>query len=243
MTPTPIPRARWEIHQKVSELLPSLGPAAGKKALDAPLGPGAMAMHLHELGYAVTGVDVNLTQSAGLPPAVNRQLCNLNAPLPFPDATFDLVTSLEGIEHVENHFLMARELGRVTRPGGHLIISTPNISNLENRLKYFISGTDYRFITRAEVEQRGSGFAHQNLIRYVQLRQVLDWAGYEILRVERDTAKWKQNVFLFPFWLLLKAYVAIQSEKRRQKYLLSETAAKPVLLGGNTIILLARKMP
>ena len=99
-----------------------------------------------------------------------------------------------------------------------------------------MSGTDFRFITRAEIEQRGSGFSHQNLIGYVQLRQVLDWAGYEILRVERDTVKWKQNVFLFPLWLLLKAYVGMQSEKRREKYLLSETSAKQVLLGGNTII-------
>jgi len=241
MKATPAPRARPKIHDKVNELLPSLGPAAGKKALDAPLGPGSMALHLHEVGYAVTGVDIDLKQSEGLPPAISRQTCNLNAPLPFPDATFDLVTSLEGIEHVENHFLLARELGRVTRPGGHLIISTPNICNLEERLNFVIRGTTFRFISRAEIEQHGSGFTHQNLIGYVQLRQVLDWAGYEILRVERDCVKWKQNVFLFPLWLFLKAFLGLQSKKRKQKYLLSETSAEPVLLGGNTIILLARK--
>jgi len=241
MNTTPAPRARHEIHDKVNELVAGLGPAAGKRALDAPLGPGSMALHLHEAGYAVTGVDIDLKQSEGLPPGITRQLTNLNAPLPFADATFDLVTSLEGIEHVENHFLMARELGRVTRPGGHLIISTPNICNLEDRLNYVARGSFYRFISRAEVEKHGSGFDHQNLIGYVELRQVLDWAGFQILRVERDRAKWKQNVFLFPLWLLLRAYVAVQSAKRKDKYLLRETAAQPVLLGGNTIILLARK--
>jgi SAM-dependent methyltransferase len=237
----PLPRARHEIHDKVNELVASLGSAAGKNALDAPLGPGSMALHLHEAGYAVSGVDIDLKQSEGLPQGIARRMGNLNVPLPYEDGTFDLVTSLEGIEHVENHFLMTRELGRVTRTGGHLITSTPNICNLEDRLNFVARGSFYRFIGREEVEQRGSGFDHQNLIGYVELRQVLDWAGFKVLRVERDRAKWKQNIFLFPIWLLLKAYVAVQSAKRKDKYLLRETSAQPVLLGGNTIILLARK--
>ena len=241
MTPLPPPRARQEIHEKVIQIVAGLGPAAGKKALDAPLGPGSMALRLDEAGYAVTGVDIDLKQSDGLPPRITRLTANLNGPLPLPDASFDLVTSLEGIEHVENHFHTVRELSRVTRLGGHLVISTPNVCNLEDRLNYLARGSLYRFISRAEMERHGSGYDHQNLITYVELRQVLDWAGFEVLRAERDRVKWKQNVFMFPLWLILQAYVAAQSAKRKQKYLLRETASGPVLLGGNTIILLARK--
>ena len=240
-TTPPKPRARREIHDKVAQLIAGLGTAANKTALDAPLGSGAMALALHEVGYSVSGVDIDLGQSNGLPAGISRQICNLNGTLPFADATFDLVTSLEGIEHVENHFQMLRELGRVTKPGGHLIISTPNICNLEDRLNFLARGTIYRFISRAEMEHHGSGYDHQNLIGYVELRQVLDWAGFEPLRVERDRVKWKQSVFLFPLWLLLKIYTAAQSAQRKQKYLLNETAARNVLLGGNTIIILARK--
>jgi len=241
VTTAPAPRARSEIHDKVVELVKGLGPAAGKTALDAPLGFGHMATQLAEAGYTVTGLDMDLKQSEGLGAHITRKLGNFNHPLPLPDAAFDLVTSLEGIEHVENHFLMVRELGRVTKPGGHLIISTPNICNLEDRLNFLARGAFYRFISRAEMERNGNGYDHQNLITYVELRQVLDWAGFEVLRAERDRAKWKQNVFLFPVWLMLKAYVAVQSAKRKGKYLLPETSAGPVLLGGNTIILLARK--
>lgn len=241
MNASPLPRARSEIHDKVKELVAGLRAATGNRALDAPLGPGSMALHLHETGYAVSGVDIDLKQSEGLPAGITRQLGNLNAPLPFADATFDLITSLEGIEHVENHFLMAREFGRVMKPGGHLIISTPNICSLEERMNFLTRGTFYRFISRAEVEKNGSGFDHQNLIGYVELRQVLDWAGFQILRVERDRAKWKQDVFLFPLWLLLQGYFAVQSARRKDRYLLRETAATPVLLGGNTLILVGRK--
>jgi 2-polyprenyl-3-methyl-5-hydroxy-6-metoxy-1,4-benzoquinol methylase len=241
-TTTPSPRARSGIHEVVQALVAALGPAAGKKALDAPLGRGAMAFHLHQAGYEVSGADIDLEQSAGLPAGITRQACNLAAQLPFPDASFDLVTCLEGIEHVENHFQMLRELARVTKPGGHLVISTPNICNLEERLNFVIQGTFYRFIPRAEVEQKGSGFDHQNLIGYVELRQVLDWAGFQIERVERDRPKWRQTVLLAPLWLPLKLFLSLQSAKRKAKYLLPETGANVVLLGGNTIIMQARKL-
>jgi hypothetical protein len=92
------------------------------------------------------------------------------------------------------------------------------------------------------VERRGAGFDHQNLIGYVELRQVLDWAGFTPVRVEKDRGKWKQDVFLWPLALLLRAYTALQSPPRRRKYLLDDTAAPNVLMGGNTIIILARKL-
>jgi SAM-dependent methyltransferase len=238
----PPPRARAEIHDKVRQMVAELGPGANQSALDAPLGPGAMALHLHEAGYAVSGVDIDLEQSGNLPAGISRVAGNLNARLPFADATFDLVTSLEGIEHVENHFLMLRELGRVTRPGGHLILSTPNICSLEDRLKFVLRGSFYRFISREEIERHGSGFDHQNLIGYVELRQVLDWAGFRVEQVDKDRPKWRQNLFLSPLWLLLKMFLSLQSAKRNAKYLLRETGSNAVLLGGNTIIIRARKL-
>jgi len=76
----------------------------------------------------------------------------------------------------------------------------------------------------------------------VELRQVLDWAGLRVLRVEKDRTKLNQTLFLWPVYLLIKAYVALQSRRRRQKYLLDETSSANVLLGGNTIIFVARKV-
>jgi 2-polyprenyl-3-methyl-5-hydroxy-6-metoxy-1,4-benzoquinol methylase len=241
LTATPAPRARREIHEKVKELVAGLGPAAGKQALDAPLGPGAMGLHLHQTGYEVCGLDIDLEQSRGLPPAITRKQCNLNGPFPVPDGAFDLVTSLEGIEHVENHFHLVRELSRALKPGGHLILSTPNICSLEERLNFLVRGASYRFISGAEVERHGSGFDHQSLINYVELRQVLDWAGLRVLRVEKDRTKLNQTLFLWPVYLLIKAYVGLQSRERRQRYLLDETSSANVLLGGNTLIFVARK--
>ncbi len=48
-------------------------------------------------------------------------------PLPFPDASFDTVISFQVIEHVRRDKELVAEIRRVLRPGGRLIISTPNI--------------------------------------------------------------------------------------------------------------------
>ena len=37
-----------------------------------------MALHLHQLGYEVAGVDLDLEQSRDLPPVIVRRACNLN---------------------------------------------------------------------------------------------------------------------------------------------------------------------
>jgi len=198
-------------------------------------------MHLLDCGYDVCGLDIDLEQSSDLPAAIKRKSCNLNKELDLPNASFDLVTSLEGIEHVENHALVVREFARVLKPGGRLIVSTPNICNVEERLNFLLRGSAGHFISRAAMERHGSGHDHQNLIGYVELRQVLDWAGLAIERVERDSAKKRQIFFLWPPWLALLCYAKVQSAKRKARYLLQETSSRPVLLGGNTIIVQARK--
>jgi len=52
--------------------------------------------------------------------------------LPFSDNSFDLVFSMDVIEHVENDFLFLKEKIRVAKPGGKIIIGTPNYFRIGN---------------------------------------------------------------------------------------------------------------
>lgn len=54
-----------------------------------------------------------------------EQICTYR--WPFSDGEFDVVLCLETVEHFARPDLFIRELGRVTRPGGTLILSTPNV--------------------------------------------------------------------------------------------------------------------
>ena len=47
--------------------------------------------------------------------------------LPFADDSFETVLCFETVEHFPRPGLFVRELGRVTRPGGHLVLTTPNV--------------------------------------------------------------------------------------------------------------------
>ncbi|HBA62162.1 MAG TPA: hypothetical protein DCZ92_15385 [Elusimicrobia bacterium] len=54
--------------------------------------------------------------------------------LPFPDSSFDVVVCNQVLEHLKNIFLPLREMDRVVRPGGWLLIGVPNLAGLYNRL-------------------------------------------------------------------------------------------------------------
>lgn len=73
-------------------------------------------------------------------PAVVCERLAADGRLPYPDATFDVVCSLEVLEHVEDQFAYSREVMRVLKPGGAAIISTPNVLNLNSRWRYLHSG-------------------------------------------------------------------------------------------------------
>ena len=60
--------------------------------------------------------------------------------LPFPDATFDAVVSIEVVEHVEDQVAFLRELGRIAKPGAPVIVSTPNVLSLSSRVRTLLWG-------------------------------------------------------------------------------------------------------
>ena len=60
----------------------------------------------------------------------------------------------EVIEHVENPWFFVRELYRITRPGGVVVLSTPNLANVYTRAWYVLTGRLYNFLESA---YNGSG--------------------------------------------------------------------------------------
>jgi len=64
------------------------------------------------------------------------QTVDLNRdPLPFPDRHFDGVAMLAVLEHVFDPYSAIREIHRVLRPGGELVIDVPNAASLTNRAR------------------------------------------------------------------------------------------------------------
>ncbi len=109
------------------------GVTAGRDVLDAGCGEGYGCRLLAELGDArrCVGIDVDEHTVAaarsryGTLETVEFEAGDVTS-LPFDDASFDVVTCFETIEHVEAQQRAVAELARVLRPGGVLLISSPN---------------------------------------------------------------------------------------------------------------------
>ncbi len=105
-------------------------PLAGKRALDLGCGAGLLAEPLARLGAAVTGVDAapeNIAaaraHAAGQGLAIDYRAGGLEA---VAGEAFDLVVSLEVIEHVAEPAAFVAGLAGALAPGGLMILSTPN---------------------------------------------------------------------------------------------------------------------
>ncbi len=123
---------------------------SGEKVLDAGCGEGRHCFGALERGAHVVGLDLDrasLEANAGSLRQRAAECGRLGAlvhgntfQLPFADAAFDKVICSEVMEHVHDYRAAARELARVTKPGGYLAITIPTATS-ENL--YLHVGDDY----------------------------------------------------------------------------------------------------
>lgn len=241
----PPPLAHQAVHDTVVDILQHFPKGS---LLDVPAGTGALAARLVWAGFEVACCDLypeifRLTE-------VEIRRGDLAGSLPYADQSFDYVTCLEGLEHIENPQNAIREFSRLLRPGGHLITSVPNILNIEERLKWLIYGYTSHFkpISRASVAGLAGEFAdkkevalHVNAISYSELRYSLEDAGFEIEKLYRD--KPKAHAWLYwPVVLPIRIIGWLTSAPKKKERWTTELMSDEVLLGGNTLIVHAVKV-
>jgi SAM-dependent methyltransferase len=110
-----------------------------KTVLDCPAGRGPMVAELLDRGYQLRACDI-LPDTFRVQ-GVTCDFADLNESLPYENDTFDAVTCLNGLQRVWARGRAVRELARVVKPGGYLIISMPNHGDLRRRLLYFMTGS------------------------------------------------------------------------------------------------------
>ena len=106
--------------------------------LDVGCGRGDLFRRLPPTITSYTGVD--LVRYEGFPdaPPARFRKGDLNQRLPVEDAAADVVVAIETIEHLENPRALFRELVRALRPGGLLLVTTPNQLSLLSKLSFLV---------------------------------------------------------------------------------------------------------
>ena len=233
------------IQEAVLKRLPSLGLAPRARILDAPCGgEAALTQALMDAGFDAHGADLDTQAEERLGSAFTK--VNLDQPLPWADGAFDAVFSTEGIEHLENHFSFLREVCRVLKPGGVLVLTTPNITALRSRVRFFGSGFFGRD-SRPLNETARHPLHHIGLATFPELRYELHMSGFHLVEVRHTHIKPISYLYaIYAPWMWLYTRVAFRKEKdpaqqTRNKEVLA-TLLSPSVLFGECLMLIAKKI-
>ena len=110
-------------------------------ALDFGAGAGYLAKAMCKTGRFSLVDAVDLVDYASVHDSrIQWVFTDLNEPMPIAAATYDLIVAAEVIEHLENPRFLAREWFRLLRPGGALIVSTPNNESWRSILSLIVRG-------------------------------------------------------------------------------------------------------
>jgi 2-polyprenyl-3-methyl-5-hydroxy-6-metoxy-1,4-benzoquinol methylase len=229
-------------HERAAELFASW-PRDGR-VLDLAAGSGAFAGRLLQLGYAVEACDLYPEQFKVS--EVPVRFADLSERLPYEPASFEYLCCLEGIEHLEDQFAFVRECWRVLRPGGRLLLSTPNVLGLASRWRYFWTGF-FPLATKPMNEfLKQPVHDHIHLITYYGLRYILRTTGFTIDLVTTDRIR-KYGLLHAWAWPLVRfstRRALARETDARQREANREIAAHLLsrdVLFGRTLMVVARK--
>jgi 2-polyprenyl-3-methyl-5-hydroxy-6-metoxy-1,4-benzoquinol methylase len=232
------------IQHRVLECIPALNLPPHAHVLDAPCGGlAALTLALQKFGLSAVGADVDLDAATCLGSSFVQ--ANLDAPLPWRDETFDAVFSTEGIEHLENQFAFLRELHRILKPGGILVLTTPNITALRSRMRFFASGFFGRD-SRPMNESSRHPFHHIGLLTFPELRYALHTSGFQLTAVSHTHIKPVSYLYgMFVPWMWIYTGIAFRKEKdpaqrERSRQIRSALYSRSMLFG-ECLMLTARK--
>lgn len=166
----------------------------GRRVLDVGAAPGHMSVTLAEAGYNVTGIVMNLDeywepdqrqfarqfQEASVA-IVRADIAN--EPFPLPDKSFDTVLFTEVLEHIGTFPLnVMKEIFRVLAPGGIMILTTPNVWHLSNRIRCIFGKTP--FVSLEDMISLPVHMRHSREYKKAEVETLVTMGGFEIVRSE-----------------------------------------------------------
>jgi 2-polyprenyl-3-methyl-5-hydroxy-6-metoxy-1,4-benzoquinol methylase len=172
-------RANPTLHEEAFDLLRRVAPA-GSRVIDVGCGQGAFSARMRDHGFAVLAVDKDPADFK----AQGVDFVEVNFDVPGQLRAFqdehrerhDVAIGMEVIEHVENPWEYCRFLLSLVRPGGLVLLTTPNAESVSSRVELLFTGLLAHF---GPSDFTGSG--HINPLTFHELHLIADGVGAETL--------------------------------------------------------------
>jgi len=182
--------------------------------VDIPSGSGAFVQRLKDAGYKkITAIDIeNILEIEHADFAAG----DMTKTLPLSDESGDVVTCIDGIEHISRQFDFVKEINRILKNQGEFIISTPNISSLRSRWKWFATGHHQKCNSPLD-ETNPSPLHHIGMISFPEIRYMLHTNGFKVSEIRTNRIKpisWIY-VLILPFVYLSTAWVYYKTGKKQ----------------------------
>lgn len=194
------------------------------KILDLGSGKGHLCRRIGKL-LSEKGFDLNKNIVASDLDKINFEAkeisfkkCNFNKKLPFKNESFDLVYSIEVVEHLKSPYDFFYECFRILKPGGKLIISTPNTLHLASRLKFFFTGF-FDLFEPPSIDPKNAGrlCGHIMPLHLAYYNYGLKKAGFGKMTLFVDKQKGK-SIFLYYLLFLIIKFNLWKEKIRLKKY-------------------------
>jgi O-antigen biosynthesis protein len=150
-----------------------------KRVLDIGCSSGYLAKRLVDRGCTVIGMDLDPKDLE-----VAQQWCaevyagNIeDMGLPFEEGTFDVVLCGDLVEHLRDPTAALARVRPLLKPGGLLVLSTPNVANWSIRLMFLFGR--FRYTDRGILDR-----THAHLFTRKTLRQAIVAAGYHVEQLD-----------------------------------------------------------
>ena len=166
----------------------------GVRALDVAAGPGNVAVELMAQGaHEVVALDLSLAMLREGARRGHEGITWVNGDagrLPFPDATFDVVTISFGLRNVPDPQRALAEFARVTRPGGRVVVcefAAPIFGPLRTVYTRYLVGLLPQIARVVSSSPAAYRYLADSILAWPDRRRVADWlegAGYEQVQVK-----------------------------------------------------------
>jgi len=198
------------------------------KILELGCGEGLLSQIVQQkTGADVFGVDIS---TSGIDLAKKRgikaSVTDLNDKLPFPKNYFDLIFSDQVLEHVYNTDFLLSETYRILKPGGIMIIITPNLSFWLNRI-LFLFGVYPMFLEAGEHSktygtmflkkymQEDQAMGHIHVFNKPALEDIVLAHKFTLIRVFGSPLSWHlPELFRMPYNMLDRFFALFPSLAR-----------------------------